>query len=669
MSDDVFVYAAVYADRADADADYDTLLDLHSADLVGTYDVALMYRDEDGKVHVTKHEKPTQHGAWTGAAVGALVGIIFPPSLIGAAVVGAAAGGGIGHALGGMSRSDAKELGEQLWRRPGGIDRDRQVPRGRAARQGAHAGAEEREREIDASARELRKELDRRSWPARTGERRLCPPPCHRRSSERRLSSGARRRRQRRRGPCVARQSRGVGAVGEARRIRSRCLRSRRETRVPELVPIRYGRMLASPFTFFRGAAAIMAMDLAETPESGLRVQACGDAHLANFGIFAAPDRSLVFDVNDFDETLPGPWEWDVKRLAASFEIAGRGRDFTPKETRAAVLRRVRAYREAMREFAAMGNLEVWYARVDVDTLLGDLTKVADPKQMKAARKSVAKAGKKNSFKAFERLARVVDGEPRIVSDPPLLVPVARAGLRGPGRGARGPDGRDAGRYRESLNGDRRHLFDGYRFVEVARKVVGVGSVGTRAWVVLMMGRDGQDPLFLQAKEADASVLEPYAGKSEFGNHGERVVEGQWLMQAASDILLGWLPALGMDGRERDFYVRQLWDGKRSVEVEILPPEGARDLRPGLRQDARPRPRPLRRPDRHRRLPRQGRDLRPRDRRLLRALRRPERTRLRRPRRRGQIRPHQGRNRPDVTHRSWSGASSRQSAWGAVSVR
>ena len=345
-------------------------------------------------------------------------------------------------------------------------------------------------------------------------------------------------------------------------------------TRVPELVPIRYGRMLASPFTFYRGAAAIMAMDLAKTPESGLRVQACGDAHLSNFGVFAAPDRRLVLDVNDFDETLPGPWEWDVKRLAASFAIAGRDRDFTPEETRAAVLSTVRHYREAMREFAAMRNLDVWYARLDVDALLADVSKVADRKQMKAAQKNVKKAEKKNSMKAFDRLVHEVDGEPRIISDPPLLVPV---------RELVSDDQRHAleerivemlGRYRESLKGDRRHLFDSYRFVEMARKVVGVGSVGTRAWVVLMMGRDGQDPLFLQAKEAEASVLEPYVGKSEFGNHGERVVEGQWLMQASSDILLGWLPALGWDERERDFYVRQLWDGKRSVEIETMPPEG-----------------------------------------------------------------------------------------------
>ena len=372
----------------------------------------------------------------------------------------------------------------------------------------------------------------------------------------------------------VPRSSHGEWESPARRRDPVEVLEDQAKGRVQELVPIRYGRMLASPFTFFRGAAAIMAMDLAKTPESGLRVQACGDAHLSNFGIFAAPDRREVFDVNDFDETLPGPWEWDVKRLAVSFAIAGRDRDFTPKESRAAVLRTVRSYREAMREFAALRNLEVWYARLDVDTFLAELAKVATAHAMKAARKDVKKAGKKNSLRAFDRLVRVVDGEPRIISDPPLLVPARELVPEDQAQELEELILELLGRYRETLKGDRRHLLDGYRFVEMARKVVGVGSVGTRAWVVLMMGRDGQDPLFLQAKEAEASVLEPYVGESEFGNHGERVVEGQWLMQAASDILLGWLPALGFDGDDRDFYVRQLWDGKRSVEIETLPPEG-----------------------------------------------------------------------------------------------
>ena len=281
----------------------------------------------------------------------------------------------------------------------------------------------------------------------------------------------------------VPRSSHGEWKPAARRRDPVKVLEDQAKNRVPELVPIRYGRMLASPFTFYRGAAAIMAMDLAKTPESGLRVQACGDAHLSNFGIFAAPDRRLVLDVNDFDETLPGPWEWDVKRLAASFAIAGRDRDFTPKETRAAVLRTVRSYREAMREFAAMRNLDVWYARLDVDTLLADLAKVADRKQMKAAQKNVAKAEKKNSMKAFDRLVRVVDGEPRIISDPPLLVPAGELVSEDQAHELEERILEMLGRYRESLKGDRRHLLDSYRFVEMARKVVGVGSVGTRAWV------------------------------------------------------------------------------------------------------------------------------------------------------------------------------------------
>src|SRR5262245_10411065 len=372
----------------------------------------------------------------------------------------------------------------------------------------------------------------------------------------------------------VPRSSHAAWKPAARRRDPVAVLEGQAKSRVPELVPIRYGRMLASPFAFFRGGAAIMAMDLAKSPQSGLMVQACGDAHLSNFGVFAAPDRHLVLDVNDFDETLPGPWEWDVKRLAASFAIAGRDRDFTPKETRAAVLSTARAYREAMREFASMRNLDVWYARLDVEALIADLTDVASAKQLKAARKNVAKAHKKNSLKAFDRLVRVVDGEPQIISDPPLLVPARDLLSEGQRQEFEERMLELLASYRESLKGDRRHLFDSYRFVDLARKVVGVGNVGTRAWVILMMGRDGQDPLFLQAKEAEASVLEAYVGKSEFKNHGERVVEGQWLMQAASDILLGWLPALGIDDRERDFYVRQLWDGKRSIDVESLPPEG-----------------------------------------------------------------------------------------------
>jgi uncharacterized protein (DUF2252 family) len=347
------------------------------------------------------------------------------------------------------------------------------------------------------------------------------------------------------------------------------------EVRVPELVPIRYGRMLASPFTFFRGGAAIMAMDLANTPDSGLRVQACGDAHLSNFGVFAAPDRRLVFDLNDFDETLPGPWEWDVKRLAASFEIGGRDRGFKTKDRRKAVLATVGAYRRAMATFAGMRNLAVWYSRIDVETLFDALKQTADPKQLKRFAKEMGKAKRKNSLRAMERLSTEVDGKPQIAADPPLLVPIEDLVPESRRGHVEEPILALLEKYRESLGADRRHLFDSYRYAHLARKVVGVGSVGTRVWVLLMMGRDNSDPLFLQFKEAETSVLEPYAGACVYENQGERVVQGQWLMQAASDVLLGWLPAVGLvDGRDRDFYVRQLWDGKRSIDVEILIPQG-----------------------------------------------------------------------------------------------
>jgi len=341
-------------------------------------------------------------------------------------------------------------------------------------------------------------------------------------------------------------------------------------SRVPELVPIRYGRMLVSPFTFYRGAAAVMAADLDSTPSSGLKVQACGDAHLSNFGAFAAPDRRMVFDLNDFDETLPAPWEWDVKRLAASIEIAGRDRELRRRVRREIVAGAVREYREAMRGFASASNLDVWYARADVEEMLGTLSQSISRKESRRAERNVAKARLKDSRRAIAKLTERVDGGLRFVSDPPLIVPVeelvdmeaiedVQEELRGLLRG-----------YRRTLPDDRRHLLDGYRFVHMARKVVGVGSVGTRAWVILMEGLDGDDPLVLQAKEAQASVLEPYAGASRYRNHGERVVAGQKLMQAASDIFLGWQRVTGMDEQRRDFYVRQLWDGKGSADLDTI---------------------------------------------------------------------------------------------------
>ncbi len=345
------------------------------------------------------------------------------------------------------------------------------------------------------------------------------------------------------------------------------------ESRVPELVPIRHARMAASPFAFFRGAAAVMAADLAGTPVSGLRAQACGDAHLSNFGAFAAPDRRLVFDLNDFDESLPAPWEWDVKRLAASFAIAGRENGLGRKQRAAAVRTAAFAYRDSMRAFASQRNLEVWYARLDVEAALGEIEE-EEPKAVKRVRRSVEKARGKDSLRALERLTETVEGEIRFRSEPPLLVPADEVAPGAAGSEVEAVLLGVLDAYRESLEPARQHLLDGFRFRRLARKVVGVGSVGTRAWVVLLTGADDSDPLFLQAKEAEASVLEPYAGASRYRNHGRRVVEGQRLMQAASDIFLGWCPAVGLDGRERDFYVRQLWDWKRSADVEALTPRG-----------------------------------------------------------------------------------------------
>lgn len=345
-------------------------------------------------------------------------------------------------------------------------------------------------------------------------------------------------------------------------------------TRVPELVPIRYGRMIASPLAFYRGGARIMASDLAQTPNSGLRVQLCGDAHLRNFGVFASPERQLVFDVNDFDETLPGPFEWDVKRLVASLEIAGRENGFKRKQRRIVVLAAARSYRQAMASFAVQSNLTVWYAHLNVDRELEKILNQLEPARARKVRQEFAKARTRGSLQAFTKLATEVDGVPRIISDPPLVVPITEllpehdavelfTQLRGLLRS-----------YRRSLSSDRQHLLEQFHLVDMARKVVGVGSVGTRAWILLLQGVDGRDPLFLQAKEAQGSVLEDYAGASTFTNHGARVVGGQRLMQASSDIFLGWQRTKGTDNVDRDFYIRQLKDWKGAVEPESMIPSG-----------------------------------------------------------------------------------------------
>ena len=336
-------------------------------------------------------------------------------------------------------------------------------------------------------------------------------------------------------------------------------------TRVPDLVPIRYGRMVRSPLAYFRGAAPVMAHDLAVQPNTGLRAQLCGDAHLMNFGGFASPERNLVFDLNDFDETLAGPFEWDVKRLATSVEIAARERGFAGADRSAAVTGTVQAYREAMTRFAAMSDLDVWYARLDAQTVVRRLQDARDAKLAKTLERSILKAQSNDGRRALATLTR----DSRFVSDPPLIVPLSELHDEGAEEAIR-----TAYRsYRHSLAPDRRVLLERFSYGDVARKVVGVGSVGTRCWALLMFGRDERDPLFLQMKEADASVLEPLLGVSGLANHGQRVVDGQRLMQASSDIFLGWVRAY-VDGALRDFYVRQLRDWKVSLDIETILPNG-----------------------------------------------------------------------------------------------
>jgi uncharacterized protein (DUF2252 family) len=347
-------------------------------------------------------------------------------------------------------------------------------------------------------------------------------------------------------------------------------LEQQAETRVAELVPVRHGRMLVSPFAFYRGGALIMASDLAATPRSGLTVQCCGDAHLSNFGAYASRERRLVFDINDFDETLPGPWEWDVKRLAVSMLIAARHNEFSNRDQQRIVLATVAQYRASMRQFAAMRTLDVWYAHTEVDTLArqvqGRLTTVG----RRNLKRNIAKAHSRDSMQAFTRFTRVADGTRRIISDPPLIVPisdfddVARDDLIGRLH-------RILRSYRNSLAHDRRVLLEQFNLVDFARKVVGVGSVGTDAWIALFIGRDSGDPLFLQVKEAQPSVLEAFAGASVYRNAGQRVVTGQRTTQASSDIFLGWMTVKRtISGVSRDYYVRQLRDWKGSAVPELM---------------------------------------------------------------------------------------------------
>jgi uncharacterized protein (DUF2252 family) len=351
--------------------------------------------------------------------------------------------------------------------------------------------------------------------------------------------------------------------------------------RVSELVPVRHGRMLVSPFTFYRGAAVIMAGDLAETPSSGITVQLCGDAHMSNFGLFGTPERQMLFDLNDFDETLPGPWEWDVKRLAASFEIGGRDRGFAQGDRRAIVLACVRAYRTRMRMVAQMGTLDAWYDHLEVGRLLDEVRREVRRNRLtkaeaRRADRQVAKARTRASVRVLAKRASEVDGELRIVPDPPLVV--ALEDLVVPGSEW---DGAEEALIKPLLRSYRRtltlehHPIEEFRYVHAARKVVGVGSVGTRCYILLLVGRDNRDPLFLQVKEAQGSVLEPHLGGAGYRNHGARVVAGQRLMQAATDIFLGWQRVKGLDGQTRDYYVRQLHDWKGGADVERLRVPGA----------------------------------------------------------------------------------------------
>jgi uncharacterized protein (DUF2252 family) len=398
--------------------------------------------------------------------------------------------------------------------------------------------------------------------------KRTPPPPAVQATRERRAAQGRAARAE------VPRESHAEFAVRPDRIDAVTLLEGQGLTRVPELLPIRYGRMAASSFAFFRGAALPMAADLAHTPRSGLTVQVCGDAHLANFGVFASPERHLVFDINDFDETLPGPWEWDVKRLAASLEIAARSNGYATKVRRGIVLAAVASYRRAMREFAGMDALGVWYTHADVERIQAAVSGAARTHQRKVLARSIAKAQTKDNLGALSRFAAIHDGVARLNAEPPLVVPIRD--LLSDTAEVEALEGwlRElVVAYRETLEPERRVLLDRYRLVDMARKVVGVGSVGTRSWMMLML-EDGEFPLFLQAKEAGPSVLEAFVGASEFDNGGQRVVVGQRLMQAVSDIFLGWIRSPGIDGHPRDFYLRQLRDWKGSAEIETMVPEG-----------------------------------------------------------------------------------------------
>lgn len=373
------------------------------------------------------------------------------------------------------------------------------------------------------------------------------------------------------------RSAHGSWTVREGREEVIALLEEQSRTRVQELIGLRYARMGVSPFTFYRGSALIMAHDLANTPNTGIEVQCVGDAHIANFGIFSSPTRHLVFDINDFDETAPGPWEWDIKRLVASVEICGRDRGFKASTRERAVRACAKAYRKNMNRFAQMSELDIWYAHLDVEQTIEGFEDELDGKRSKTLRRAVEKARTKDNVRAADKLAyRDADGSARFRCEPPELVPLRKLGS------FEGIEADELGQrigalyagYIDNLSYDKRCLVNRYHPDDIARKVVGVGSVGTRAWVALMHGKDEDDPLVLQMKEANTSVVERFYRPAPFATHGERVVQGQRLIQSTSDILLGWTNIELPGGGTRDYYVRQLWNGKGSIDLENIGEEG-----------------------------------------------------------------------------------------------
>ena len=377
----------------------------------------------------------------------------------------------------------------------------------------------------------------------------------------------------------TSRSDLGIWKVQTKRPIVEQLTLMQERTRHEKLIPVRRERMSASPFSFFRGSAVLQAHDLSTTPGTCFRVQACGDAHISNFGIFASPERRLVFDINDFDETLPAPFEADIKRLAASIEICGRQKGVS-EEQRAETVRDAAAfYRRSMADFSEMGNMEVWYKHLDVESFLDGNSYISDKKQMKEIRKTLSRSLSKTSEQAVRKLTETVDGKIRIISDPPLIVPLRDL----IGEEKKNFDFRHDLRnaidlYKVSLPAERQGLLDQYEPVEMAHKVVGVGSVGRQAWILIMMGRGNSDPLVLQIKEAEASVLEAYYGSSVYSECGRRVVEGQRAIQTAGDILLGWVRLRDLGGVMKDYYVRQLWDAKGSIDMETISTDGFRGV-------------------------------------------------------------------------------------------